>query len=126
MLRFSACRMQDEFVNLDRILLHGGTAEDTDAAAAVIEDRQEGRRAAARARKDYDRALRSLNKVGGKNACVFVFFYATACCGAGGSTLRSINMVSKLFLRPHDCRQGLSSFAGGCFGKPAYQPCYFA
>ena len=73
MLRFSACRMQDEFVNLDRILLHGGTAEDTDAAAAVIEDRQEGRRAAARARKDYDRALRSLNKVGGKNACVCFF-----------------------------------------------------
>ena len=69
---FRVC-MQAEHVNLDHILLHGGTAEDNDATAAEIEDRQEGRVAAARARKEYDRALRALNKGGGENACVFFF-----------------------------------------------------
>lgn len=71
MSRLSAYRMQAEDVNLDHVLLHGGTAEDDDAAAAVMENRQKGRVAAARARKEYDRALRSLKKVGGENACCF-------------------------------------------------------
>ena len=57
---------------------------------------------------------------------VFFFENASACSGAGASTLRSINLLSKLFLRPHDCRQGLSPFAVCRSGMPAYQPCYFA
>eukprot|EP00904_Undaria_pinnatifida_P001742 jgi/Undpi1/11569/HiC_scaffold_30.g13866.m1 len=52
-----------ENVDLDNLLLHGGTAEENDSAAAVVEKMQRERVFAARARRDYDRAVRSLNKI---------------------------------------------------------------
>ena len=85
--------VQAENVDLDNILLYGGTAEENDAAAAVIENMQRGKVMAARARRDYDRAVRSLQKVGDKDTYGFLRNPTEWCSGIGASTFRLLNFL---------------------------------
>ena len=90
MLLLSAYCVQAENVGLDHLLLHGGTAEDNGAAAAVVEKLQGERVLAARARRDYDRAVRSLNKVGDEDACCGLLGDTKVCTLVGVATIVGI------------------------------------
>ena len=97
-LLLSTYRVQAENIDLDNILLHGGNAEDNDAAAAVIKNMQRGRVMAARARRDYDRAVRSLQKVGGMDTYRLLGNLTEWCSSTGASTFRLTNFLLSVML----------------------------